>query len=34
MPQTERYEVLIIGSREAEKYMAWTMRRRAMTVLL
>lgn len=25
MPQTERYEVLIIGSGEAGKYMAWTM---------
>ena len=25
MPQTEKYEVLIIGSGEAGKYMAWTM---------
>ncbi|PYX44131.1 MAG: mercuric reductase, partial [Acidobacteria bacterium] len=25
MPQTERYEVLIVGSGEAGKYMAWTM---------
>src|SRR6202030_2232717 len=25
MPQTERYAVLIVGSGEAGKYMAWTM---------
>ena len=25
MPETERYEVLIVGSGEAGKYMAWTM---------
>src|SRR5437660_10597311 len=25
MPQTERYEILIVGSGEAGKYMAWTM---------
>lgn len=25
MPQTEPYEVLVIGSGESGKYMAWTM---------
>ena len=25
MPHTEKYEVLIIGSGEAGKYLAWTM---------
>jgi pyruvate/2-oxoglutarate dehydrogenase complex dihydrolipoamide dehydrogenase (E3) component len=27
MPQTEQYEVLIVGSGEAGKYMAWMMAR-------
>ena len=25
MPETERYEILVIGSREAGKYLTWTM---------